>query len=424
MTLHDRNTTRTATALMDKHKIDARKPVKHSLGGPGVIDLSQRLVIFSAVATDIENLVPRARRDMGGGAANEVVQAVARYNPDSIWGIARRERYLAGDTAAEGYVAFLMLNDEGAEQLLTGRLDAKNPPLHLLTRQHEKPAVVYAWGAYTPGALAGGIPLAFEKVSTPRYREAPLLARGATPAGQRLLDTIGFNRGAVFNGKIAPNLYMFPRGKSVKEGRAVYDTHLGTEGEGDDDISTTMVRSIEDFMRVVAIRGATFIAEQDCPYDEEFDGNDFCAGHLLSYVGNEPAGCLRIRYFADFAKLERLAVRHEFRNRKIGSKLMRAGVELCRMKGYRRIYGRAQKDLLSYYVNMGWKPLEGSSEFYFSDYPYIEIVFDAEPNPQAVKLGVDPYVLMRPEGRWDRPGILDQSASRSTRKQTTQKKRA
>ena len=423
MTIHDRHTTRTATAL-----IDPQRPVKHALGSQGVINLSQRLVVFSAVAADIETLVPRARQEMGEGASNEVVRRVARHNPDSIWGIARRDRYASGDTAAEGYVAFLMLNDEGADQLLTGRLDAKNPSPNLLTRQHERPAAIYIWGIYAHGAIAGGIPLALERAWTPLYREAPLLARAATPAGHRLLSTIGFNRGAVFRGKIAPHLYMFPRGKSVREGRAIYDTHLGTESEQDDDISIAVVRSIEDFMRVVAIRGATFVAEQDCPYEEEFDGNDFSAGHLLSYVGNEPAGCLRIRYFADFAKLERLAVRHEFRNRKLGTKLMQAGVELCRMKGYRRIYGRAQKDLLNYYVNMGWKPLEGSSEFFFSDHAYVEIVYDTEPHPKAVRLGVDPYVLMRPEGRWDRPGILDRSASRSagktaTRKTATHKKR-
>jgi predicted GNAT family N-acyltransferase len=274
-------------------------------------------------------------------------------------------------------------------------------------------------GVYARGAIAGGVPLALEKVWTPLYRRAPLLARAVTGEGRRMLESLGFDRGAIFKGRIAPHLHMYPRGKSIKEGRAIYDTHLGAEGE-DDDISITVVRSIEDFMRVVSIRSATFVAQQDCPYDEEFDGNDFSAGHLLSYVGNEPAGCLRIRYFADFAKLERLAVRHEFRNRKLGTKLMRAGVELCRMKGYRRIYGRAQKDLLNYYVNMGWKPLEGSSEFFFSDHAYIEIVFDAEPNPNAVKLGLDPYLLMRPEGRWDRPGILEQSAIRSARKPATQ----
>jgi len=418
MTIHDRHTARTATALVDPPRM-----AKHALEATELISLSQRLVVFSAAAADIENLVPRARLEMGGGASNETVRRVARHNPDSIWGIARRDRYAAGDTAAEGYLAFLMLNDAGADRLLTGRLDPTDPPLDLLTRQHEKPAAIYVWGVYARGAIAGGVPLALEKVWTPLYRRAPLLARAVTGEGRRMLESLGFDRGAIFKGRIAPHLHMYPRGKSIKEGRAIYDTHLGAEGE-DDDISITVVRSIEDFMRVVSIRSATFVAQQDCPYDEEFDGNDFSAGHLLSYVGNEPAGCLRIRYFADFAKLERLAVRHEFRNRKLGTKLMRAGVELCRMKGYRRIYGRAQKDLLNYYVNMGWKPLEGSSEFFFSDHAYIEIVFDAEPNPNAVKLGMDPYVLMRPEGRWDRPGILDQSAIRSGRKPATQKRRA
>jgi predicted GNAT family N-acyltransferase len=177
-------------------------------------------------------------------------------------------------------------------------------------------------------------------------------------------------------------------------------------------------------MRVVSVRSATFIAEQDCPYDEEFDGNDFSASHLLAYVGNEPVGCLRIRYFAGFAKLERLAVRHEFRSRHIGTRLMKAGVEFCRTKGYRRIYGRAQKDLLDYYVNMGWKQLEGSSEFFFSDYAYIEIVIDTDPSPNAIGLGVDPYVLMRPEGRWDRPGVLDRSAQRGSMKAAAGKKRS
>lgn len=418
MTLHDRHTTRTATALIETQKL-----AKHALDTPGIINLSQRLVVFSAAASDIEMLVPRARQEMGGGASNAVVRRVARHNPDSIWGIARRDRYAAGDTAAEGYLAFLMLNEEGADRLLTGRLDPTNPPLDLLTRQNEKPAAIYVWGVYARGVVAGGVPLAFEKVWTPLYRKAPLLARATTTEGYRMLESLGFKRGASFKGNIAPDFHIYPRGKSIKETREVYDSYLGADDE-DDDISITVVRSLEDFMRVVSIRSATFVAEQDCPYDEEFDGNDFSAGHLLNYVGNEPAGCLRIRYFADFAKLERLAVRHEFRDRKIGTRLMQAGVELCRMKGYRRIYGRAQKDLLGYYVSMGWKPLEGSSEFFFSDHAYIEIVFDAKPNPKAVRLGMDPYVLMRPEGRWDRPGILDRSAQRSAAKPATHKKRS
>jgi predicted GNAT family N-acyltransferase len=314
-----------------------------------------------------------------------------------------------------------MLTAQGADLLMDGKFPAADPPLHLLTRQCEKPAAVYCWGVYAPGVIAAGVPLAVEKVSTPLYRDAPILGRTITLGGFRIAESLGFRQGASFQGKTAANICIFPRGESIKETRPIYDDYLGTESNRH--VSITVVRSIEDFMRVVSVRSATFVAEQDCPYEEEFDGNDFSASHLLAYVGREPVGCLRIRYFAGFAKLERLAVRHEFRNRHIGTRLMSAGVEFCRMKGYRRIYGRAQKDLLNYYVGMGWRKLEGSSEFYFSDHAYIEIVIDADPNPKAIRLGVDPYVLMRPEGRWDEPGILDRSARRSSQNTAAGKKK-
>ena len=45
---------------------------------------------------------------------------------------------------------------------------------------------------------------------------------------------------------------------------------------------------------------------------------------------SEMNGCLRIRYFADFAKIEQLAVRHEFRNTRLSFQIVRAGI--CRPK--------------------------------------------------------------------------------------------
>src|SRR6476660_10273299 len=75
--------------------------------------------------------------------------------------------------------------------------------------------------------------------------------------------------------------------------------------------------SMTDLMQVVAIRAAAFLAEQNCPYAEEFEGNDFCALHLIGAVNDEPAACLRVRFFADFAKLARLAVRREYRRSRL-----------------------------------------------------------------------------------------------------------
>jgi hypothetical protein len=54
-------------------------------------------------------------------------------------------------------------------------------------------------------------------------------------------------------------------------------------------------------------QGERVMSDQSCPFEEEFDGNDFCATHLIGYMGHEPAACIRARFFADFCKLERLA---------------------------------------------------------------------------------------------------------------------
>ena len=186
----------------------------------------------------------------------------------------------------------------------------------------------------------------------------------------------------------------------------------------------SVARSLEDLARVIALRAAVYMAEQACPYEEEFDGNDLSATHLIGYVGDEPAGCLRIRFFADFAKIERLAVRAEYRNTRMAFALVRAGIELARVKGYRRLYGHAQKRLVGFWSRFGFRVFEGAQELVFSDFDYIEMLLEAEPHPQAIGIGVDPYVIIRPEGRWHRAGALDRSRSRAVTRPSVDRKAA
>ena len=154
------------------------------------------------------------------------------------------------------------------------------------------------------------------------------------------------------------------------------------------------------------------MGEQECRYDEEFDGNDLAATHLLGYVGQEPAGCMRIRFFADFAKIERMSIRPEFRTTRVAIQLIRASLQFIRKKGYTRIYGHSQARLVHFWTRFGFHPMKGGKKFVFSDFDYVELLAEVERDPDCVTLGVDPYVLIRPEGRWDVPGILENSASR------------
>jgi len=177
-------------------------------------------------------------------------------------------------------------------------------------------------------------------------------------------------------------------------------------------VGIRVASSMNDLMQVVAIRAAAFLAEQNCPYGEEFEGNDFCALHLIGAVNGEPAACLRARFFADFAKLERLAVRREFRRSLLAFDIVRAGIKICRQKGYTRIYGHAQDRLVPFWSRFGARPMRPSRPLTFSDYSYTEMLLVTEPDPDALSLASDPYRIIRLEGRWDEPGPLERSAAR------------
>ena len=177
-------------------------------------------------------------------------------------------------------------------------------------------------------------------------------------------------------------------------------------------VTVRVARDPNDLMTVFAIRSAVYLAEQDCPIDEEFDGNDLVAAHFLGFVGNEPAACLRVRFFGDLAKVERLAVRHQFRKSRVSFKLVQASVEYVKRKGFRKIYGQAQDRLVDFWAHFGAKPLPTQRSISFSDFSYTEMLLEIEPGPDAITLDSDPYVIIRPEGEWDQPGVLDRSATR------------
>ncbi|MFZ1960063.1 MAG: GNAT family N-acetyltransferase [Methylovirgula sp.] len=177
--------------------------------------------------------------------------------------------------------------------------------------------------------------------------------------------------------------------------------------------SIRIARNLSDLMIVASIRSAVYLAEQDCPYEEEFDGNDLVAAHFIGFIGDQPVACLRARFFADFAKVERLAVRHQYRRSLIAFKLVRACVVFLKRKGYRRIYGQAQDRLVDFWARFGAKPIGHNRKLVFSDYSYTEMVLELDPDPRAITIDSDPYVIIRPEGEWDRPGVLDRSAARA-----------
>lgn len=405
MTAHQR--------ITDIARLAAGQPraATRALESPEILELARKVVVFSPNGQQIARLLENAAVDIPGLASLDAVMRTVTHNPDSLWAIARRERFNPAAPEGEGFLAFLMLNEEGLRQLVAEQFDASNPDPAFLTRQHERPAGIYVWGCHAKGGIAAGVPLAFQKVWTPVYREADLFTRSINVAAIRFVEGMGFTRDASHRGVLAPHLHVYRRSKSATHPRPVYDTYTGVE-EGRA-LSVTVARTMDDLARVIAIRSAVYIGEQRCPYEEELDGNDFSATHLLGFVGAEPAGCLRLRFFADFAKLERVAVRKEFRKTNLSVRLARAAIELCRAKGYRRLYGHARADLVKFWSRFGFRPVEAAAPLVFSDFDYAPMILELPPHNDPVSMASDPYVILRPEGRWHEPGILERSARRA-----------
>jgi len=390
------------------HFSNARRTARR-LDDPSILELARKLVVFTPDGRQIARLMEEARKSIPTLTTADVVQRISSYNPDCFWAIARRERFDINAPFGEGYVAFLPLLEEGLRRLLDGTLDRRNPPLSLIAAQNERPAGIYVWHVYAPGNLAAGAPLAAQKMWSPQYQNVDFYSWSINDEAARFVEGMGFRRAPKLAGSSAPQFHVYRRSASStpEAGHIAMPVQPSSSA-----LSVRVARTLDDFMRAVAIRGAVYIGEQQCPYEEEFDGNDFSATHLIGYVANEPAGCMRIRYFADFAKVERLVVRKEFRSSGLARQIVRAGVELCEMKGYEQVYVYAQKRLVNFWAKSGFRLPANARELVFSDFDYVEMICDAQRSPQAISAETDPYVIIRPEGSWQAPGILERSIER------------
>jgi predicted GNAT family N-acyltransferase len=380
-----------------KHRLDLMRP-----------QMAKHLVMFHPSEQIVSDLMASASKEIPGLTSASEILRVARYNPDLFMAVTRKTRFDPNAPAGEGFIAMLPLNLLGLQHLALGTINARSPDLRLLAKPGERPAGVYLWAVYAPGPLVAGMALFMEKMSSGLYQGVDIYSRPNTEAGIRFNHGMGFVRGCSIGDIEAPNVWKFRR----EPERPLYDSYVPKSGKKN--IGITVAHTFEDLMRVVAIRNAVYIGEQECPYEEEYDGNDLACTHLLAYSGDEPVGCLRLRFFADFAKFERLAIRKDFRRSRASVPLIRAGFSLCQKKGYVKVISHIQERLLPFWSRFGFEPKPDGRRFSFSDYSYVEMVARIEADPEAITLDVDPYVLIRPEGQWYTEGVLERSAERGS----------
>lgn len=186
-----------------------------------------------------------------------------------------------------------------------------------------------------------------------------------------------------------------------------------TDTTDDTALEVTVARTLDQVVMAMTLRGVIYLGEQHAPYGEEYDGNDLVgASHLIAWRGREPVGVLRLRWFADFAKVERAAVLKQYRRYGVMRLLMQEALRYSARRGYRKVIGHAQLERVKYWRTHGFRVRADRPEFHFSDYAYVEIERDLIPPANAITPETDPMVLIRPDGDWDRPGPFDQSLDR------------
>ena len=151
-------------------------------------------------------------------------------------------------------------------------------------------------------------------------------------------------------------------------------------------VTVTLVSDSDAMEEARAIRTAVFIEEQDCPPEEEWDGHDATARHLLARFDDGTAvGTARWRTVlhgeTPVAKLERFAVRKAHRGSGIGTQLVHAAISHAEQAGFSTQKLHAQAHLETYYARFGFRST--GEQFTEAGIPHVAMVrsSDAEDAP-------------------------------------------
>ena len=347
-------------------------------------------------------------------ASLETVRDVLRHNPDSVWGIYRFRDRDNPNAEILGFYSMLLFNEVGATLLRRGDYDATQPQVAHLASPGERPAIVYFWALVAEGLTMAAGPL-IARAMGKLYAGVPIYTTAGTIAGLKKIKKSGYR--AVIEGREGIGdvfwLERYPEEQNFAHQTTPLPKPPVSSRRLESRYKVVVAATPDEMEKAFRIRAAVYMIEQRCPYDEEFDGNDYTGTTLLGYVDGEPAATMRVRYFADFVKFERLTVLPRFRATSMISRdVVSAAVSLVSRKGYRRGYGHAQLHAVRLWSRFGFRPTSTEPTLRYSDHAYVVMEGDFPAHNDPITMKSDPYLILRPEGRWDEPGILERSAKR------------
>jgi len=92
----------------------------------------------------------------------------------------------------------------------------------------------------------------------------------------------------------------------------------------------------EELRGAIAVRTEVFCVEQGVPVEEEIDGLDDDASHLVAVDGARVVATLRLLVDGEHAKIGRVAVLSDWRRRKIAQRMLEMAIVGAREQGCTR----------------------------------------------------------------------------------------
>ncbi|MGC9955131.1 MAG: hypothetical protein ABSD21_12755 [Rhizomicrobium sp.] len=175
-------------------------------------------------------------------------------------------------------------------------------------------------------------------------------------------------------------------------------------GMGNNSLRFQVVTKMDQLVHVFAIRAICYMEDAGMPADHSIDGNDLQATHIVAYSADEPVGALRIRWFKDFAKIERSAFRRSHRNPRYLRLAAQFVFNHIARKGYRLVVTHAEPQYAEVWKRiLGFEQAPDKPAANYFGKPFVEL-FKELPIPEnAITLDSSVAVLYRTEGEWDVP---------------------
>ena len=129
----------------------------------------------------------------------------------------------------------------------------------------------------------------------------------------------------------------------------------------------------EEFYIVKEIRRNIFIKEQNVTEEEEYDGLDKDAIHLIGYFEEEPVATLRIINHGKSIQIGRVSVLLAYRGLGIGKKMMIEALNIINIESKgKEIYLESQLDKIHFYEKFGFIPV--GENFYDARMPHKKMI--------------------------------------------------